>query len=115
MFSTPFTCCSIGLVTVSSTTWAFAPGYDVEILTVGGVMSGMLATGRSGIASPPSSTMTIEITIARMGRLMNIELNAPTGQFSSAGVAACCAAATSASVCGVTGKPGRARSIPLTM
>jgi hypothetical protein len=57
----------------------------VVTFTVGGVMSGMLATGSNGIESVPISTMTMAMTIAVMGRLMNIELNAPMVQFSSAG------------------------------
>ena len=77
MFSTPFTCCSIGAVTVSWSTEAFAPGYVVVTLTVGGVMSGIDATGRSGIEMAPASTMTMETTIAMIGRLTKREENAP--------------------------------------
>ncbi len=125
MFSTPFTCCSMGAVTVSSTTSALAPGYDVVTLTVGGVMSGMLDTGNRGIDRTPSSTITMEMTIAKIGRLMNMELKAPMDQLpsledvpSAAGPTvgrALVEARASASVWAITGKPGRARSMPLTM
>ena len=77
MFSTPLTCCSIGAVTVSSSTEAFAPGKLVVTFTVGGVMSGIDATGSSGIEIAPASTMTMETTIAMIGRFTKREENAP--------------------------------------
>jgi len=40
----------------------------VVTATDGGVISGMLSTGSSGIDRTPTSTMTIEITDAKMGR-----------------------------------------------
>src|SRR5262249_1690811 len=46
IFSTPFTCCSIGAATVSRTTEALAPGYEPDTCTVGGVISGYCATAR---------------------------------------------------------------------
>src|SRR6059058_3509160 len=45
MFSTPLTSCSIGVATVSATTWALAPGYMAETCTVGGTTSGYWAMG----------------------------------------------------------------------
>ncbi len=79
-------------------------------------MSGMLATGSSGMERTPISTITMEMTIAKIGRLMNIELKAPMAQFPSLVLPVGeVAAAISVSVCGVTGKPGRARRIPFTM
>src|SRR4051794_39599594 len=70
MFSTPLTCCSMGAATVSATTWAFAPGYDAETSTVGGVMSGYCAIGNVNNAIVPPRTMTIDSTDAKIGRLM---------------------------------------------
>src|SRR5205807_5542323 len=46
MPGTPLTCCSIGAATVSATTWALAPGYEMEMETPGGVIRGYCATGR---------------------------------------------------------------------
>src|SRR5437764_15402468 len=68
--STPFTCCSIGAATVSATTWALAPGYEAETSTVGGVISGYCAMGKVQPAMLPASTMTIDSTEAKIGRLM---------------------------------------------
>src|SRR5450631_691225 len=74
MPSTPLTCCSIGAATVSATTWALAPGYDADTSTVGGVISGYCATGSVASEMPPASTMTIDSTEAKIGRLMkNLE------------------------------------------
>ena len=70
MFSTPLTCCSTGAATVSATTRALAPGYEQLTCTVGGVMSGYWAIGRTSAASPPSRTMMIEMTQAKIGRSM---------------------------------------------
>src|ERR1700738_5407798 len=42
---TPLICCSSGVVTVSATTWALAPGYAALTTTWGGVMSGNCETG----------------------------------------------------------------------
>src|ERR1700683_3589389 len=68
MFSTPLTCCSIGAATVSATTVAFAPGYEVDTRTVGGVICGYCAMGKSCDAIRPMRTMTMEITHAHTGR-----------------------------------------------
>src|SRR3954453_10945117 len=70
MFSTPTICCSIGAATVSATTLALAPGYWQVTETVGGVISGYWATGSLTTDTSPASVMTMEITDARMGRLM---------------------------------------------
>ncbi len=68
MFSTPFTSFSIGVVTVCSTTWAFAPGKFVLTETVGGVMSGIDSIGRVGIEIVPRITITMAMTSANTGR-----------------------------------------------
>src|SRR5215472_14136741 len=68
MFSTPFTSCSMGAATVSATTFALAPGYVAETLTVGGTTSGYCAIGSFWRATRPMITMTIERTVAKTGR-----------------------------------------------
>src|SRR6266481_9036228 len=45
IFSTPFTCSSMGTPTVLATTCASAPGYVVVTCTVGGVICGYCSTG----------------------------------------------------------------------
>ena len=45
-----------------------AAGKLVVTDTEGGVMSGILSTGSNGIDMTPTSTMTMEITDAKMGR-----------------------------------------------
>ena len=69
MFSTPLTCCSSGVATEASTSVALAPMNVVVTCTIGGTISGYCAIGSPLIATRPSSTVTIEITIATIGRL----------------------------------------------
>ncbi len=77
MFSTPLTCCSIGVATVSETTWALAPGKVQSTWTVGGEIGGYMAMGSWVIAIPPPRGMTIERTAAKIGRSMkNREIKA---------------------------------------
>src|SRR5512147_2585146 len=68
-FSTPFTFCSIGVATDASTSVAEAPTKVVVIWTIGGTTSGYWATGSPDIATSPTRTVTMEITIATIGRL----------------------------------------------
>src|SRR5204862_3754669 len=68
MFSTPFTSCSIGAATVSATTFALAPGYVAEMFTVGGTPCGYCAIGSFWRATRPMITMTIDRTVAKIGR-----------------------------------------------
>src|SRR5438132_14276905 len=68
MFSTPFTSCSMGAATVSATTFALAPGYVAEMFTVGGTTSGYCAIGSVCRATRPMITMTIDRTVAKIGR-----------------------------------------------
>src|ERR1035437_5805134 len=70
MSSTPFICCSIGVATDCSTVSASAPGYELWIWMRGGTMSGNFSTGSPNIESSPPRTVTIEMTIATIGRLM---------------------------------------------
>src|SRR5262245_48774583 len=75
MFSTPLICCSSGAATVSPITVGLAPGYVVRTTTVGGTTSGYSLSGRRKYASAPITKMTIEITAAKIGRLMkNVEI-----------------------------------------
>src|SRR5437762_9093499 len=70
MFSTPLTCCSIGAATVSETTWALAPGYWQVTITVGGAIGGYIAMGSAHSAIAPASVITIDRTVAKIGRSM---------------------------------------------
>src|SRR5213595_1468905 len=69
-FSTPLTCCSIGVATDCSTSRALAPTYVVVTWIRGGVMSGYWEIGRRESETPPTITVTMEITMATMGRRM---------------------------------------------
>src|SRR5215471_7695690 len=67
-FSTPLICCSSGVATEASTSVALAPMNVVVTWIIGGTMSGYCAIGKPFIATTPSITMMIDITIATMGR-----------------------------------------------
>ena len=69
MFSTPLICCSSGVATDASTSVALAPMNVVVTWIIGGTISGYCAIGRPCIATTPSRTMMIDITIATIGRL----------------------------------------------
>src|SRR6185369_8901437 len=68
-FSTPFSFCSMGVATDASTSVAEAPTKVVVIWTIGGTTSGYWAMGSPAIATSPTMTVMIEITIATIGRL----------------------------------------------
>src|SRR6266481_519162 len=70
MPSTPLICCSSGEATVSAMTVGFAPGYVARTTTVGGTTSGYSLRGRRKYASAPMTKMMMDITAAKMGRLM---------------------------------------------
>src|SRR4051812_46553299 len=70
MLSTPLICCSIGVATDCSTVCASAPTYVVCTWTSGGAMLGNNETGSVARVIAPTMTVTIEITMAMMGRLM---------------------------------------------
>src|SRR5580658_2607906 len=70
MLSTPFICCSMGVATACSRVCASAPTYVANTWISGGVMLGNCATGKLRTVREPTSTMTMEITMATMGRLM---------------------------------------------
>ena len=68
--STPTTSFSISDATDCSTTEALAPMYVVCTWMSGGEIGGNCATGSTRIATAPSKTMTMESTIAKIGRVM---------------------------------------------
>src|SRR5512134_2104586 len=68
-FSTPFSFCSMGVATDASTSVAEAPTKVVVIWTIGGTTSGYWAMGRPDIATSPTMTVMMEITMATIGRL----------------------------------------------
>src|SRR5215510_9694518 len=70
MCSTPLISCSSGVATVADTTSAFAPGYDVLTTIVGGTTSGYCATGSVPYEIAPTITITIDRTVAKIGRSM---------------------------------------------
>src|SRR5882757_1957080 len=70
MRSTPFICCSIGVATDCSIVSASAPVYVVVRLICGGRICGNCAIGGPSSETTPSSTVTIAITIATIGRRM---------------------------------------------
>ena len=69
MFSTPLIFCSSGVATDASTSVALAPMKVVVTWIIGGTISGYCEIGRPLMATTPSRTVTIEITIATIGRL----------------------------------------------
>ena len=89
-FSTPLTCCSMGVATDCSTSSALAPTYVVVTWISGGVISGYWATGRLESATPPTITVRMEITMATMGRRMK---KFPIGYLDAAGTGVGLAAA----------------------
>src|SRR5580704_7313363 len=70
MLLAPLTCFSMAAATDCSTTLALAPRYCACTCTSGGAIGGNWATGSVTMAKAPSSTITIESTIANTGRWM---------------------------------------------
>ena len=68
MFSTPLIFCSSGVATDASTSVALAPMKVVVTWIIGGTISGYCEMGRPLMATRPSRTVMIEITIATIGR-----------------------------------------------
>src|SRR5574337_1557457 len=66
----PESCSSMGAATVLERVSALAPGKVAVMMTVGGVISGYWATGRVWEAIRPAITTMMEITDAKIGRLM---------------------------------------------
>src|SRR5882757_2135608 len=77
MFFEPLTCCSIGAAIDCATTFALAPGNEVETSTCGGTICGYCEIGSPNTATPPASEMISEITAEKTGRSMK-KLNMPT-------------------------------------
>src|SRR5262249_20379508 len=59
-----------GWAMVCCTVLALAPGKTADTCTVGGVMSGYWATGRPTTLTTPAIVMTIDSTLAKIGRSM---------------------------------------------
>src|SRR6185295_6604637 len=115
MFSTPFTSCSIGAATVSATTRALAPGYVAEMLTVGGTTSGYCAIGSDWRATRPMMTMTIDRTVAKIGRSTKKRANIG-GSYEAFGAAAAAGGpGRMLTFWGATVTPGRTRWMPFTI
>src|SRR5271157_4929989 len=65
----------MGVATDSIMVRASAPGYVARTWISGGIISGNWEIGRVAMATAPTMTITIEITIATMGRLIkNLEI-----------------------------------------
>src|SRR5258706_15929241 len=69
----------MGAATVWEIVSALAPGYTVEIVIVGGEMSGYCETGRLNEAMTPASVMRIATTVAKIGRSMKKREKLPMG------------------------------------
>src|SRR4051794_1267024 len=67
----PLICTSIGVVTVCSTVWASAPVKPPVTCTIGGVIFGYWLIGKLYNDSSPTTRITIEITMAVFGLLIN--------------------------------------------
>src|SRR5258706_14451824 len=67
---TPLSCCSSGVVTLSATICALAPGYVALTMIWGGVIAGNCEIGRTLSAIAPASTMMMATAEAKTGRLM---------------------------------------------
>src|SRR6186713_1933896 len=77
MLSTPLICCSIGVATDCSTVCASAPMYVVCTCTSGGAIAGNCEIGRVTMVMAPTMTVSSEITMATIGRLMkNLDTSA---------------------------------------
>src|SRR5258708_9382141 len=86
MLSTPLICCSIGVATDCSTVCASAPTKVVCTCTSGGAIAGNSDMGRLRMVIAPTITVSSEITMATIGRLMkNFDtLASCLGRFSGA-------------------------------
>ncbi len=74
MPSTALIASSNGTAIESAISLGLAPGYIARTTTLGGTTSGYSPAGRSGMAISPPAKITIERTIANMGRSMkNLE------------------------------------------
>src|SRR6476646_8817943 len=69
MLSTPFSCCSRGVATDCSIVVASPPVNVVFTMICGGTICGNCASGSLPIETSPARTVTMEITIATIGRL----------------------------------------------
>ena len=70
MSSTPLICSSSGVATVWAMVSGLAPGKLARTWTVGGTTSGYSLIGRTCIDRRPAMVMTIDSTVAKIGRSM---------------------------------------------
>src|SRR6476646_521167 len=70
MPSTPLICCSSGIVTADSTTFALAPTSLLVTVTCGGARFGYSEIGSVGIETAPARMISKAQTVAKMGRRM---------------------------------------------
>src|SRR5438309_7038668 len=78
MLSTPFSCCSSGVATDCSMVVASPPVKVVPTMICGGTIEGNCARGSLPMETSPASTVTMEITIATMGRFTkNLAMDLP--------------------------------------
>jgi hypothetical protein len=70
MFSTPLICSSSGEATVWAIVSGLAPGKLARTWMVGGTTSGYSLIGSICIDRSPAMVMTIDSTVAKMGRSM---------------------------------------------
>jgi len=67
MFSTPLICCSIGVAPFLLPSW-HSPWISAKTVTVGGAISGYCEIGSVKHEIAPTTTVTIDSTIAKTGR-----------------------------------------------
>ena len=60
----------MGAATVFDSVSALAPGYEAVIVTVGGAICGYCAIGNLNAAASPASTIIMDSTEAKMGRVI---------------------------------------------
>src|SRR5713226_4335365 len=131
MPSTPLICCSSGEATVSAMTVGFAPGYEVLTTTVGGTTFGYSLKGSRKYAIAPITKMMMEMTPAKIGRLMkkleifmrilDYSLTFDSRDFTASPTSTDCADVSPSGLAwpvietflGVTVDPGRTRCRPL--
>ena len=76
----------MGAATVSATTWRWRRDRCTLTCTVGGVTCGYWAKGRFRIASPPANVITIDSTVAKIGRSMKNRENMAGGRLQRQGL-----------------------------
>src|ERR1035438_6499629 len=102
MLSTPFICCSIGVATACDRVLASAPGYVAVTRISGGTILGNCDVGSEAMATKPTITVRMAMTMATIGRrIKNFDIGYLPAEF-VVGVVA-----TPAPCRGLTGAPSR--------